>query len=112
MRLRSDFWVSAHIRRCAVEGVVAVLRRRGSAEAGAIIVKVDKLDGQSALYGLAPLIESSGETDRRFLRLHKDAWIESADAETRLKRDIQFDSDLWILEIEDRAGRAFIDLVS
>ena len=28
-RLRSDFWVSAYLRRCAIEGVDAVLRRRG-----------------------------------------------------------------------------------
>ena len=33
MRLRSDFWVSAYIRRCAVEGAEALLRRRGAAEA-------------------------------------------------------------------------------
>ncbi|WP_125901282.1 DUF1491 family protein, partial [Methylobacterium indicum] len=34
-RLRSDFWVAAHLRRCAVEGVSAVQRRRGAPEAGA-----------------------------------------------------------------------------
>ncbi len=111
MRLRSDFWISAHIRRCAVEGVVAVQRRRGAAEAGAIIIKLDRLDGMSALYGLAPQSETSRDMDRRFLRLHRDEWIESPDAEIRLKREIGFDSDLWILEIEDRAGRAFIELV-
>ena len=26
-----------------------------------------------------------------------------------LKRQIKFDPDLWILEIEDREGRAFVD---
>ncbi len=29
-RIRSDFWVSAQLRRCAIEGVDAVLRRRGA----------------------------------------------------------------------------------
>jgi len=27
-----------------------------------------------------------------------------------LKREIGFDSDLWIIEIEDRAGRMFLDI--
>ena len=49
MRLRSDIWVSAYLRRCAAQGVVAVLRRRGAAEAGAIFVKLDRLDGTAAL---------------------------------------------------------------
>jgi len=53
-RLRSDFWVAAHLRRCAVERVDAVLRRRGSAESGSIFVKVDRLDGSASLYGPAP----------------------------------------------------------
>ncbi|MGB6656891.1 MAG: DUF1491 family protein, partial [Methylovirgula sp.] len=50
MRIRSDFWVAAYLRRCATAGVTAVLRRRGAAEAGAIFVKVDRLDGSAALY--------------------------------------------------------------
>jgi len=35
MRLKSGIWVAAYLRRCQVEGLVAVLRRRGSEEAGA-----------------------------------------------------------------------------
>jgi len=30
MRLRSELWVAAYLRRCAVEGAPAVLRRRGA----------------------------------------------------------------------------------
>jgi len=39
MRLKSGIWVSAYLRRCQVEGVMAVLRRRGSEEAGAIFIR-------------------------------------------------------------------------
>src|SRR4051812_48583448 len=62
-RLRSDFWVSAYLRRCGVEGVEAVLRKRGAAEAGAIFVKVDHLDGTASLFGPAPqsFLDDSGE---------------------------------------------------
>ena len=51
MRLRSDIWVSALLRRCASEGAFAVLRRRGAEEAGAIFILIDRLDGTLALYG-------------------------------------------------------------
>lgn len=104
-RLRSDFWVSAYLRRCGGEGAFAVLRRRGAAEAGAIFVKLDCLDGRAALFGPAP--RDDGE--RAFTRFHDEAWIDPARAEARLAREISFDPDLWIVEVEDRLGRAFLD---
>ncbi|HYP58163.1 MAG TPA: DUF1491 family protein [Beijerinckia sp.] len=112
MRLRADIWVAAYIRRCAVEGAYAVLRRRGAPEAGAIFVKLDRLDGTAALYGPAPQSEILVAEERRFTRLHRSEWIEPADAETRLQREISFDPDLWIVEVEDRAGRAFLDVAA
>lgn len=111
MRLRSDIWVSAYIRRRAVEGDVAVLRRRGAAEAGAIFVKIDRLDGRVALFGPAPQTETGERgVERLWSRLHRDEWIDPASAEERLRKEIGFDSDLWIVEVEDRAGRDFLDL--
>jgi hypothetical protein len=41
--------------------------------------------------------------------MHDLAWIEAAAVEARLKREIKFDSDLWIIEVEDRAGRSFLE---
>jgi hypothetical protein len=107
-RLRSDIWVSAYLRRCGVEGAFAVLRRRGAAEAGAIFIKVDRLDGSVALFGPAP--QSDG-WDRAFTRCHKEEWIHPAQVEARLTREISFDPDLWIIEVEDRPGRVFLDLL-
>ena len=34
-----------------------------------------------------------------------------ADIETRLTKEIRFDPDLWIIEVEDRTGRNFLDNV-
>lgn len=104
-RLRSDFWVSAHLRRLDVEGIPAVQRRRGAAEAGAIFVKVDRLDGTADLYGPAPqaLFDAEDSGERRFSAVLSAA--PSPEVEDRLAREIRFDSDLWIVEIDDRAGR-------
>ena len=110
MRLRSDFWVSAHLRRLGVVGVPAVLRRRGSPEAGAIFVKVDRLDGSADLYGPAPqaLFEAEESGGRRFVALVTGG--SPLDVEERLTKEIRFDSDLWIVEIDDRQGRHVLDL--
>ena len=109
-RLRSDFVVSAHLRRLSGLSIPAVLRRRGSPEAGAIFVKVDRLDGTADLYGPAPQAvftdEDSGE--RRFVALLAQGT--PLDAEERLTKEIRFDSDLWVIEIDDREGRHFLDL--
>jgi hypothetical protein len=109
-RLKSSIFVSAYIRRCSVEGATAVLRRRGAEEAGAVFVKVDRLDGTAALYGPAPqsLIGDSGG-ERLFVRLTGPG-ATPLDAEERLAREIRFDPDLWIIEAEDRQGRHFLDL--
>jgi len=111
MRLRADIFVSAYLRRCAVEDVSAVLRRRGAAEAGAIFVKIDRLDGMAALYGPAPQTETAARgVDRLWARMHKDEWIPAPDVEERLGKEIRFDPDLWIIEVDDRKGRVFLDL--
>jgi hypothetical protein len=111
MRLRADIWVAAYLRRCAVEGAVATLRRRGAAEAGAIFVKVDRLDGRAALYAPAPQSELAERgIERLWSRAHKDEWINPGDVEKRLAREIDFDPDLWIVEVEDRHGRSWLDL--
>jgi hypothetical protein len=31
--------------------------------------------------------------------------------EARILREIEFDSDLWLVEVEDRQGRDFLDLI-
>jgi hypothetical protein len=114
LRLRADIFVAALIRRVASDGAFAVLRRRGAAEAGAIFVKIDCLDGRTALFGPAPQTELAESVergiDRVFTRVHRDEWVEPHEAERRLKREIDYDPDLWIVEIEDREGRPFVDL--
>ena len=109
-RLRSDFWVSAYLRRCGVEGVEAVLRRRGAAEAGAIFVKVDRLDGTASLYGPAPqlFVDDSGE--RLFAAVLLD--VTPLDVEERVQKELRFDTDLWLVEVDDREGRHFLDLAA
>ncbi|MGO4172321.1 DUF1491 family protein [Bosea sp. TAF32] len=100
-RLTSDFWVSAYLRQAAFDGHVAVLRRRGAREAGAIFVKLDRLDGTAALYGPAPQSMAEDDGERRF-QLLIDA--DPLTVEDRVDKELRFDSDLWLVEIENRTG--------
>lgn len=111
MRLKSAIWVSAYVRRCHVEGAYAVLRRRGAEEAGAIFVKLDRLDGTAALFGPAAQSLMAAESGERLFECLADVDDPSA-IEARLVKEIRFDPDVWIVEVEDRGGRHFLDLAA
>jgi|SRR5882724_4305190 len=113
MRLKSGIWVSAYLRRCNVEGAFAAVRRRGAEEAGAVFIKVNRLDGTADVYGPAPqsAFDDAHPFERAFVPCLKILPAPEADAEAYLVRQIRFDSDVWIVEIEDRAGRHFLDQV-
>jgi hypothetical protein len=112
MRLKSSIWVSAYVRRCDIEGAFAAVRRRGAEEAGAIFIKLNRLDGTGTLYGPAPqtMFDEARPADRLFTALAgAQAPAPEADIEARLGRELKFDPDVWIVEVEDRQGRHFLD---
>lgn len=111
MRLKSAIFVAALIRRVQVEGASAYVVRKGSEEAGAIFVKVARLDGTAALYGPAPqsAFDEAAPADRMFSVL-VDAGRPEQDADARIAKEVRFDPDLFVVEIEDRAGRHFLDI--
>ena len=109
MRLKSAIWVAAYVRRCHIEGAFAAVRRRGAEEAGAVFIKLNRLDGTAELFGPAPQTAfDSRPSTRAFTRV---AVKPDADIEAHLLREIRFDPDVWIIEVEDRAGRHFLDQV-
>ena len=111
MRLKSSIWVAAYLRRCQTEGIFGAVRRRGAEEAGAVFVKVALLDGNAMLYAPAPqtVYDDSRPIERIFTATSPQPMPESS-VEARLAKELKFDPDAWIVEIEDRAGRHFLDL--
>lgn len=114
MRLKTALWVAAYLRRCQVEGAFAVVRRRGAEEAGAVFVRVSRLDGTSDLYGPAPqsAFESGRGADRTFTASLAKQPASDAAVDAYLAREMKFDPDVWIVEVEDPTGRNFLDLVA
>jgi hypothetical protein len=114
MRLKSAIWVAAYIRRCNLEGASAVVRRRGAEEAGAIFVKLNRLDGTGELFGPAPqsLFDDARPIDRLFFRCLAAQLVTEEKIEERIARELRFDPDAWIVEVEDRSGRHFLENIA
>jgi len=114
MRLKTALWVAAYLRRCQVEGLFGVVRRRGAEEAGAVFVRINRLDGTSDLFGPAPqsAFDAVQGAARAFTPSLAAQSAPDAAVEAYLARQLQFDPDIWIIEVEDRAGRNFLDVVA
>ncbi|NWH09227.1 MAG: DUF1491 family protein [Alphaproteobacteria bacterium] len=103
-RLKSEIWVKAHIRICMVAGAYAVVVRKGDPDAGDILLKLNDLAGGFEV--LARATDAKGA--RVWLRVTGPAPVKEADAEAAIARRLSRDPDLWVIEIEDRARRAFL----
>ena len=102
-RLAAHVWVGAYLWRLQALGVPVYVRARGDADAGAILIKLALLDGSARLY------QREMDLTRGDLvwRLHSDGAEGQIDA--AIDRARQIDRDLWVIEVEDRAGRHFLD---
>jgi hypothetical protein len=112
MRLKSHIWVSAYLRRLNSSFISAALVRRGDSDAGAIYIKVSRLDGTCQVY--APLsahmaeampgdalILDEGRVWQPVYALH----AAEADADVYLAKQASRDPDIWILEVEMPEGK-------
>tara|TARA_B100000029_G_scaffold152413_1_gene147442 strand:+ start:144 stop:476 length:333 start_codon:yes stop_codon:yes gene_type:complete len=99
-RLKTGLLVQAGIRHCEGKLITAMLRRRGDADAGALFVKVNRLDGSAALF--ARVTSFAGGTE--WQRSSGTDWQPDADIEKRLETEIGFDPDIWIVEVENPDG--------
>jgi len=101
--LSTDLWVSALIRRAELAGAFATVARKGDARAGTVIVKAfDTSNRRARLYS-----EAFGPDGERLWMQPVESEFES-ELDDYLQRQIRYDPDLWIVEIEDREGRHFI----
>jgi hypothetical protein len=109
MRLKSEVWVKAYIRRCTGAGVPAVVVRHGDDDAGAIYIRVNRLDGTSLLFGPSPAGLALAGEDRRWTAHLQADGSSDTEVEAYLAREAEFDPDLWIVEIEARDGAHLLD---
>jgi hypothetical protein len=100
MRVTTDLWVSALMRRVFAEGGFAAVVRRGATESGAVFVLLRERDGMVRLFGPAPQTsyDAARPEERLFAPLAESD--EPAEIEARLEKEQRFDPDIWVVEIE------------
>jgi len=100
-RLKTRLWVQAALRRCLMENIAAVVAARGDDNAGAVLVKLNR--GAAGCEVFCQVRDAAGNP----------AWLcatgvqpvpeDRADSYVARARDV--DCDLWVIEVDDRAGR-------
>ena len=107
MRLKSDIWVAALLRRCAVEGLFGTVIHHGADEAGTIYVYINHLNGTYDLLSPPPGPAYNEEGERRFMKEFASPvdWMHASAIVDRRRKS---DPDLWAVEIEDKTGLASI----
>lgn len=102
-RLTAGFWVQAYLARLGQVGIPAFVTSKGDATAGAVLVKQNPMDGSACVYqrSVDPLTG-----DRAWVVLAEGA---ESDVDSTIGRQCSFDPDLWVIEVEDRAGRHLLD---
>jgi hypothetical protein len=109
MRLKAGIWVSAYLRQLGAMAIPVAVTRRGDPDAGAIFLKVNTLDGFAQVFRPAASGLSGTDADRRWSRALPAERTEERAVDAYLARQAEFDSDMWIVEVEDRGGRHFLD---
>ncbi|MEM8631530.1 MAG: DUF1491 family protein [Pseudomonadota bacterium] len=102
-RLTSEFWVAAYRRRLNLAGIPAFVTRKGDLTAGAVLVKLNTLDGRAVAYQRSFDLMSGAR-----------AWVtlaegDETEVDAALDKQRSFDPDLWVIEVEDRDGRHLLD---
>ena len=50
-------------------------------------------------------VAHTGDGERKWIPARDGAWLAEGDADALIAREAEFDSDLWVLAVEDRDGR-------
>ena len=103
VRLTAEIWVQAYLTRLRLKEIPAFVVARGDATAGAVLVKLNPLDGRAVLYQRS-LNLMTGARAWAVLTDGPEAEVDQA-----VTRQRGFDPDLWVIEVEDRAGRHLLD---
>ena len=102
-RLTAEFWVQAYLTRLRLADIPGFVVAHGDDTAGAVLVKLNTLDGQARLFQRGFDLMSGA---RRWDVLAEGA---EGDVDAAISRQRGFDPDLWVIEVEDRAGRHLLD---
>lgn len=102
-RLTAGFWVAAYLARLRLADIPAFVVAHGDDTGGAVLVKLNTLDGQARVFQRSFDLASGNR-----------AWVvlaegQEAEVDAALRRQRDRDRDIWVIEVEDRQGRHLLD---
>ena len=97
-RIPTHLWVEAEVRRLSSEGLGVYVMARGDKTGGMVMQKISNMSGDCRLRGqqrdlLGKLV---------WIDVLQDPIVPESEADAYIKRAIERDPDLWVVEIEDR----------
>lgn len=100
-RLKTGLVVHAALRLATVQAIPIVVARRGDADAGAILIKLNQLEQGFTILAQTRTLEG----ELAWMRATGASPVDEQTADAYVERQVKRDPDLWVVEIEDRAGR-------
>ena len=105
MGINTGIWVMAQVRICDRAFIPATVVRRGDPDAGTVLLKLNRFE-----HGVTVYTQTSGTGDEpTWSRGTGSAPVSEADADAYIERQVKYDPDVWVLEIEDRKGQYKMD---
>ena len=102
-RLTSSFWVSAYLARLRLHAIPAFVVAHGDDTGGAVLVKLNTLDGNARVFQRSFDLMSG---DRTWVVLAEGP---EAEVDASITRQRSFDPDIWVIEVESKEGRHLLD---
>lgn len=102
-RLTSSFWVSAYLTRLRLNAIPAFVVSHGDDTGGAVLVKLNTLDGNARVFQRSFDLMSG---DRTWVVLAEGP---EAEVDASITRQRSFDPDIWVIEVESKEGRHLLD---
>ena len=105
MGLTTGLWVSAQVRLCDIAFIPATVVRRGDPDVGTVLIKLNRFEEGVTVFAQASTLDgepawSRGSGPQPVTEPVADAYI---------KRQVERDPDVWVIEIEDRKGQYKLD---
>jgi hypothetical protein len=99
-RLPTSLWVDGHLRQLNARGVPYYIVHKGAYASGTVLLKLNGLENGSRLLGQVRDMDGN----LGWMAVLGDGWLAETEVDAYIRRAVDRDPDVWVVEIEDRSG--------
>jgi hypothetical protein len=104
-RLKTQIWVQGFIRRLIANDFLSFVLKSGDKDAGAVFIKVNRFENGCLVY--SQVTDSVGGF--HWLPSLGGKWELEDKVDQYIQRQLKYDKDLWVIEVEDPRANFEID---